>query len=1748
MGEPLRTAARLLAEVPPFLQFLRTVHDSDLPNHGMGQGFDAPDPTFWRAAADDVLRELRADPPPQDAEAKKVCLRRLLQRAQTGRHAAQQLSAGDGRLELPLAACNVGSRSLPAGVVEAIAGLFLADASDEDVMRCSHGTGTSWADLGCRVGVDDNIVLPSSIAECGDGELWRVFLLFADRLVLLFDQGKTVLVAGSRTVLTSFVYGILLRCWQFSADDAARYLQRIGRNLGDVGDAFRRRASELPSVHRLPCSPGERPTPVALALRAHVRLIDESRQWPLQRAEPLVRTTEALLARALSWEPRTHDAASPGIVCLAMLRAVRLELAGVANKRYCAAFRDLVSVVWRVGGRTTLEDGLVIEPDVAAGPDKPAALAEELEQELQNAVQLPTVLMVAVEGTRPVILSETVSVSRPALDHAPQQKTSYCTYALLLGRDMVTRAPAASIPAVPGSSATAGGELLVPQPPILVVLVHERLVPCGTWTPWSSVLSGCTQLSEVPRSLSEKNFELRLVTIAQYECAKRSGRRSAWDEVDILGVSELPVDARAALLQRRLASRLQIPVAWQLLLAPGEHGWRYLLPSARIMDYAVAPAGVAGPRVLVLSVLKETTMVHRNSKTAVEQDASAFLCFPWMPVICQAWVERQLIPLDVVLFDGRRSLASYTARIARRLEEEAGPHAYYTAFAAYELLPHASGAAQGQQGWRALQVSAPLATELRVAATDDGGSLPAPWLVWEAIPLAPSMTGRGLFAAHDVACLPDLCAPEKRLPLERLTVRKTEELGAALLQGPWAEAPRASEAEDYAALLVLEERLLVAWVEDCAEAVGTLAAEARRRIDAMVLRLRAAAPEEPPPGLREWPPEPAAQWPGRTWERICRGAAQLQGCAMPAPQATEAEVARSLLWAEVSTLQEIVLSLDAICLNRQSRVTLDGVRAGPRASGAARDVVLTMHLGARLGDVAEAERAHYTVLLQSDELNELFSREVEDLPSECDSDVAGLHALVQTTNAELNAVWVSQRSAVLAGEDKQLWRVVRLRELALAAPFLLVKQTQGTKVVDGLALEWLQQVQQGCHLVLQKSQILCEAASAVVGPPAGGEEAIAAALEELVRSLEVAAASLEELHCSASSEGTGACDAAAEEAERVLNTCDLHTLSGNLLALALERQLEASAVPASHRIAKGMRAVREGLHRLTPKAMLVRACFDLPLVEDTVATFASESQRRGRKLRLLGRNSRRPPAGPANRLEPSHGSKEEADPAGREAAAAAAEAQAMALLRSEDQARVKKDSKKSRQRTKKQGQSAVPCAQAELRAAGASTASVSARDCSGSAKEKSGRHEGIGEKLDSGGADARHCEKIVVGRPLGGPLEPEEEAAPDGDTKLEDKQEVKERLLLERGPFELLAERRKARLLEIGAASGARCTLDRLERSVQLSGSAAAVAAAHKLVAELCVEWVQVAEPVWTVLLQGRDSPGGHLSRLQKEARCRVVVDRASARVRVAGTLAQVEAAQSWLWRLHEDCDCVQLWLGPHVDAPEALAAEAEAGSPSVRVDVQRQCCGGYSARVQGLTREVLRAVETVRAAALQSPTLTGSTAAADGLSEESGGSSNSAGSNLGRAGQGPLPGVAAGCGYDSGARTPSDWGDGGEAPAQERLLWERDVNEEDATALMPAPFVPACACSPTRTGEASFATLLPHHEERARAEDDGAMSLAERLAQEFPSARIIIGAPDEQQQRLSRRGEPCSAGRLELQMKRLKQLLEQDKARPLLL
>jgi hypothetical protein len=1345
-------------------------------------------PESWQAVADDVLKALRTEPPPPDADVQKVRLRRYFRRARRGRKG--QLPDKDQVFSGLLGLRSSKAQDLPPGVTDALPGFFLADVPQ----ACDNGLAPE-PKLALQLGVDDVVCFGDFASDEQRMDFWGVYRLFEERLVLLFDQGRSVLAVGPPAVLTCLLHGVLVRCWQFTAQDTLDYIKHLGRKTTDLPGTFLERCKDVPN-NRVTFA-RERPS-VLVALRQHFRLLEESQRWPLHRTEPLVRTTEALLARSLGWDLRRHDGLSIGASCLAVLRSIRSELESLQDRSFTTTWNKIACVRWCVGKHSATEEGLIVEGEGPATNGDAVRLADELVLELEDVSRAPQMLVLALEGQRPIAIQEGVDL---------QLQAHYFVYALATSSCIVTRAEGTAVQALPGTSVH--DNALVIRPPVALVLMQKKGLADSriSLRPWPQFLESCVQVVQVPAQISSQQFQLRLANLSQYDNARRSRRLSAWKEVDAVGeIFDFPADARIEALQKKLAARLQIPVSWQIILAPVENrgglAWRFLLPNASIIDHAVNVGD--GPLVLVLSVQKDASQLLQRNPQLYQQPATTYLSFPWMPVLCLACLERQIIPLDTLLFDARRTLASYAGRVAWRVEEEMGPRAYCTAFAVYE---YTAAASNSKSTWRPLQMGTPIAAELQQPGQGSNGSEELTVLLWEVLPLAPSMTGRGWFAAQEAACLPDPNATEKLFPLERLATRKTEEIGLALqLPGQDQGSSAAwSDAEEYASLLILEERLLVSWVEDSAEAIGEIMVEARRRIDAMVARLAKLAPADAPPGLKEWPTEHIQQWSTRTWEKICRGSSSLQVWASPGPDATEEEVMRSLLWAEVSTLQEIVLSMDAIRFSRQGRVFLGSTLQQPTGKLGKEGRVQVAHLGATVSDVVEAERTYYSTLLGGTDLDDFFSCEVEDLPSECDPDIGCLHAFVQTTNAELNSVWLTQRHQILAsGEastedahkqspnperEAQMWRIVRLRELALSALFLLLKQAQGTKLLDGVFLEWLQEVQQGCRTVIQKSKILCEAASAVAGLPGGGETAITEAVEQLGVRLDEASNCLEALHQSAAKKKVDAAE--VKHAEEQLASCDMHTLFGNLALLALERQSEASVKSPSRRLVSAMRRVRQGLHSLTLKTMLIRARFDLPL-DDASATFNMESQRRGRKMRVLGRNPRRPVNAPTPQATGGTTLSEKEAKMEGDAAEAKAQAEAQALMESEEQAKVKKMTKKKKDKVKRDAKRSAAnhmpstSIESEVKGSPASPSAVSEavdEECKVDSPDvpslQNGQScESIFSDIATQGKQTHEGKKVDDVRmqtPPRSPLrvvsEPEEEAAPDGVVRSLDEEE-----------------------------------------------------------------------------------------------------------------------------------------------------------------------------------------------------------------------------------------------------------------------------------------------------------------------------------------------------------------------------------------
>eukprot|EP00930_Biecheleria_cincta_P027510 TRINITY_DN19314_c0_g1_i1.p1 TRINITY_DN19314_c0_g1~~TRINITY_DN19314_c0_g1_i1.p1 ORF type:complete len:1890 (+),score=348.77 TRINITY_DN19314_c0_g1_i1:52-5670(+) len=1867
MGEPLRVVASLLSYLQPLCSFLRGIDDADLPTdrdfNDDANSLKTPESSFWKVAADGLLGELqRSEKQEQGHDAKKARIRNLLQFAQTRRRAEEQLSSGkDHRSRLGLTSER---GDLPRSVTQVLPGLLF---TDDPSVACGLKQPTEQQ---LRLRVDEVIVVSSSSSsQTGDGSGnniprrfdWEVYRLFEDRIFLLFDEGKTVLVTGSSQILTHLLYGLLRRCHGFSHGEAVDYLVDIGRKP-ELQEDFQQRAAEVPS-HGL--SAGVHPW-CTLSLKAHLRLLEESRHWSMQHAEPLLQATQALFASSLRWNPTVHAANSYGLSVLATLRAVRLELARLPNNRYAHEFEKLFSIQWQLSGTGAAsngsregccihkEDGLLLELAAGdAGETTPAHLEEELQQALQDAVALPRLLIVAIERScKPIRLPESLRIGT----------TKYRSLALLDQRGhILTRVTGCGCQkcqkqSVPDdlSIKEDDGSVVLQKAPVVVVLAQQLQEHYGSselWRSWKDLILPATTVGtvtdEMSRSLVESTsngspslnctqicrtaakqfgeattFKLRVMSLASFELAHSSGRGSAWEEIEPLCVAEMPLDSQEMHLKQRLQLQLHLPPAWQLILCPESHskGWQYLPAAGLLLDSVFKPLGWTGPLILVLCVLEPLDPLSRIPT----KPKSSLTSFPWMPVLCQAWIKHQLVPLDVLLIDVRWSLDSYAACVARRIEDKLGG-AYCTSFAVHERLRSDSN--NRVSGWRLLASSKPIATQIVSNHLEEkareGSVCFLPMLLWEAIPLAPSTTGRGLIAAQYATCLDDLT--DQRLPLERVAAQKNDELTQALFASvgelchPTGIRKRGTEAEEFFTLLLFEERLLVAWVQESEEAVEIIAGAAQKQIDFLIAMLRESAPDHPPTGLKEWPQE----FSGRMWEKISRAASAHSWAA----DITEAEVTRNLIWAEISNMQDIVLSMAMIrVLHGRSTLRLD---VSDCSNSISHPQVAC--LAESLLEVVHAERSCCVDMSSSPRMDEFFSHEVPDLPSDCDVDIAQLHAMVQTVNAELNSVWKSHRQALQDGDETQHLRVIRMRELAMAAPLLLIKQMQFARSDDALQLGWLQHIQQGCREILHKSKLLCEFISTVAGLPAElrDEDAVAAIVEDLVERLDGASDSLAKLLAAKRDAEIGGSEPpSTDEAEEILSMCDRYTLQCSILSLALERQLQASVKQASSRIAASLKATREKLHVLTPRVLLVRILFELPIGEDLTDPFEKTSHRRGKKLRLIGRGR--------TRMCDREGVVAEDDAVTMEAASQAAD-KASALLELEDAKEKKKQLGNNKHGKKRQ--------QPKLRKASlAAKLGVDTKDSKPNLLQKQKNSADSKPKCsiqDTEGLPAPHVEPALIlsprdidrqqqplSMPNAMPCESPKEASLPPEKVRETPKEVAPpeeshvHVLLEKEVFSLLGERRKARLLAIEASSGAQCRLEASRQSVLVSGLDLEICSAKQMLLALCVQWIEVTEPAWVVLWRGRSERTGHLRRLEEEVHCSVLLERESCRLRVAGTSQEVESARLWLHELESECDSAEVHF--RVETSAEVLHRAEVGLVGVQ---QRRKGAWWTVRAFGIKDDVRRAVDvlqSVREAVSPSSSVDrhecsnhtpdASTEAVPSRSakkvqfsrrdfdtnvvktpprssvsrqESSHRASNAQtmmfhpSSSVDRpafpqrisyAQNNTVPSNSLAnrpdlshCAFDAQNKTahprPSVYGLDDSFPASDahpasKAKTKETLLRSDAPVfLMPNTsscsvdrIIPSSGLSDSRTGpRVSLADQLAKQFPMARIHIGAPDALADQLAKQFPTARIHIGAPDAVQQFKCEQPKPTPQSsqdeRLQLQMLRLKEMIEKDKA-----
>jgi len=770
----------------------------------------------------------------------------------------------------------------------------------------------------------------------------------------------------------------------------------------------------------------------------------------------------------------------------------------------------------------------------------------------------------------------------------------------------------------------------------------------------------------------------------------------------------------------------------------------------------------------------------------------------------------------------------------------------------------------------------------------------------------------------EMASLPDPLTTVKVYPLQRTLLQQAASVQSKVQACPpdndgqpreRSEAPQAfeNEAQEFAAMHQLEERFLVAWAEDNADGVNAISAKARSCIDAAVARMRAEAPDVPPPGLRKWPEEAESfLWSPKIWEKVCKAAA---GWAEPGPGVTETEAARGLLWLEASMLNDIIMSVDALCLS--GRIVLGGAKRHKKSPPQ------VLFLRRDLQEQGMAERAYFQSMLISDCTAAFFEIEVHNLPTECDRDIGGLHALVQSTNAELNVTWKAEARRTREGPstrplEEQLLRIVRLRELALYALVLLVKQAQSLKLFDTSTLAWLHEVQQGCQMILHKSQLLCEAVS-MQTVDASSEDVIRERLELDVKNVEDHLVQLEKVALQVQTKAT------RQDAAAFLTQCDTDLLRGHLLLHSLEQRLEASGACAAKTTIDLAVKFRLVLHQLMLRTVVVRGQLDLPCMDAADTALSRESVRPGRDIGVHFKRR-------AQVVEDA--SSELADPK-------VADKNAEELLRTET---FRRKSTKTRQATQKRAKGKAPVAESR-----------------------------VTEKLTTECEVLLHTESVS---PAAAPL-------PCGQSQPLAEQEpaqAEQLVQVSEACSAFLREGRRAYLHSVQRATGATCALDCNRREVVIRGATGAVAAAVAKIEELRAEWMELDASLWVVTRATRSSPEGHISLLVHEAGCHVQVDRENPRVRLAGTETQVQQAQLLLARMLEDCG--EQCINTHLDCSklQAIVGDCIGDSTAVQAQVRPFVKNGVASMVQllGDARQVAAVAERLQQSLQQmSPVMT---------------------------------------------------------------------------------------------------------------------------------------------------------------------------------
>jgi len=288
--------------------------------------------------------------------------------------------------------------------------------------------------------------------------------------------------------------------------------------------------------------------------------------------------------------------------------------------------------------------------------------------------------------------------------------------------------------------------------------------------------------------------------------------------------------------------------------------------------------------------------------------------------------------------------------------------------------------------------------------------------------------------------------------------------------------------------------------------------------------------------------------------------------------------------------------------------------------------------------------------------------------------------------------------------------------------------------------------------------------------------------------------------------------------------------------------------------------------------------------------------------------------------------------------------------------------------------------------------------------------------------------------------------------------------------------------------------------------------------------WIEVADSVWKLLLQGSGSAGSSLSHLEEECGCSVTVDCTSPWIMVNGTELQTEKAQTLLWQLLDTCD------SSNAQAAHAKSTcDSSNAGPSGQAKAPRnRRRGNRSGHVDTHEEQAKPTVvpNIVVARRLASPDSSTPSEEAPKLPRYGRGDSSS--STTPNSVREQWPGSPSTGGSDF----ASDYTGNGGAMSPDAMPFIVDSTGQNNPYYFAQMGMNGSAYYgaensagwysgqqwPNTPGELAGRQLLnaanggSQRQAGSALADKGGKSMAARLAEEFPSARIIIGAPDSQE------------------------------------